>query len=100
MNDQIQRIQGLNSAAEIVLVARDKKTVQDRDEAGSVNDEAAMERLVKAGKLLAVKSGTKVKVLSLYYSNPILAEIRILEGPQKGSHGYVRFCEILGTCTD
>jgi hypothetical protein len=100
VNDQIQRIQGLNSAAQIVLVARDKKTVEERDEAGSVNDERAMQQLVEDGKLVVVKSGTKVKVISLYYSNPILAEIRILEGSQKGRHGYVRFCEIVGTCTD
>lgn len=77
-NDQIQRLQGLNRSAEIVLVGRDRKAVEERDEAGAASDEMAMEKLEKAGTLIVVKSGTKVKVISLDYSNPILAEIRIL----------------------
>ncbi len=98
VNDRFQRIQGLSSAAKIVLVARHKEDVENRDEAGLAEDEAAMEELAHAGKLMIVKSGTKVEVLYLYYSNPILAEIRILEGSKKGQRGFVRFCEILGTC--
>jgi hypothetical protein len=94
LSGQVRMLRGLGKGAETVLVCADKEAVEQRDKAFLANDEAGVEELAMARRLMIVKPGTKVKVLDLHGFLTPVVEIRILEGPHEGRRGFVLISEL------
>jgi len=82
-------LRGMKEGALTVPVGVDSKAVDALYKAIVANDEDGANELIDTGRMFVVDVGTKVKLLDNHGFFGSTAEIRILEGANKGRRGYV-----------
>lgn len=76
----------INTEAEAVIVATEKKYLDDFFNAKRLNDTYGIGELVMAGKIFDVKNCTKILILN---KGVFTTKIRVLEGEKIGMSGWV-----------